>query len=213
MRWFILAVLGGLGVLGTASAQQPIPMSPELAKFMSTPEEQQMVHDYGLHDWQEIVLGCATPRLANAQVVVHEAPNFDAAGRPVSGRWQVISHVQGCGETRAFNLNYIVGPNGLTRVGTLPGTTIADPWLQHDALTYAQMAMVNLTPAGCDEHLFVDTAFEGLKTGRAGPHAAPWTEKWTIRACGVEAVVRMHFTPDATGTQITAKTSETVRIR
>jgi len=71
-----------------------------------------------------------------------------------------------------------------------------------------------LVPAGCDEYLFVDTAFEALKTARAGANDdPPWTEKWTIRACGVEGVVRMHFTPDATGTQITAKTEETVRIR
>ena len=212
MRPFILAVLGGLGVLGTASAQQPIPMSPELAKFMSTPEEAQMVHSYGLHDWQEIVPSCATPRLADAQVVVHEAPKFDASGRPVSGRWQVISHVQGCGETRIFNLMYIVGPNGLTRLGTLPGTTIADPWLQKDGLMYAQMAMAQLTPPGCDEHLFVDTAFEAFETNLRGP-ARPWSEKWTIRACGVEGAVRMHFSPDATGTQITARTAETVRLR
>jgi hypothetical protein len=70
-----------------------------------------------------------------------------------------------------------------------------------------------LVPAGCDDYLFVDTAFEALKTAPAGANDPPWTEKWTIRACGVEGVVRMHFTPDAKGTQITVRIDETVRVR
>ena len=215
MRWFILAVLGGLGVLGTASAQQTIPMSPELLRFMSTPEEQRRVRSHEFDDWEATMAGCAdTPNLVGATIVVYVAPKFDASGRPVSGRWRVMSELQGCGETKIFNLVYIVGPNReLTRVGTFPGTTAADPWLQQDGVKYAQMAMVKLVPAGCDEYLFVDTAFEALKTARAGASDPPWTEKWTIRACGVEGVVRLHFTPDATGTQITVRIDETVRAR
>ena len=84
MRWFILAVLGGLGVLGTASAQQTIPMSPELLKFMSTPEEQRRVRSHEFDDWEATMAGCAdTPNLAGATIVVYVAPKFDASGRPV----------------------------------------------------------------------------------------------------------------------------------
>lgn len=213
MRPLVLGVLGSLWLLGTASGQQPIPMSPELAKFMATPEEERMVKAYGLNDWKTIVPNCATPSLAGANVVVHVPPRFDASGRPLSGRWQVVSRLQGCGETRTFNLMYSVGPNGLTRLGTLPGTTAADPVLQKDGLMYAQMAMAGSAPADCKKYLYLDTAFEAFETNLVSGRGRPWTEKWTVRACGVDAVVRMHFTPDATGTQITASTRETVRVR
>ena len=213
MRRFILAVLGGLGVFGTASAQQPIPASPELLAFMQTPEEDQMVKTFSFNDWEAVMPGCTATGLA-ADIAVHVPPEFDASGRPVVGQWQVMLRVKGCGQTKTFNIFYSVGPEGqLTRLGMLPGTTAADPWLQRDALKYAQMAMLKLTPAGCDELVFVDTAFEALKRAPARGRDPAWTEKWTIRACSVEAVVRMHFTPDATGTQITVKTEETVRIR
>jgi hypothetical protein len=171
------------------------------------------VKTFGFNDWETVMPGCTATGLA-ANVVVHVPPKFDASGRPVSGRWQVMLRVQGCGETRTFNISYSVDPDGeLRRLGTLPGTTVADPVLQKDGLMYAQMAMVKVAPADCKEYVFVDTAFEALKPAAAGGRARPWTEKWTVRACGVEGVVRMHFTPDATGTQITAKTEETVRIR
>lgn len=207
-----LAAFVGAAAAGVAAAQ-PIQMSPELAKFMSTPDEERNVKSSGLRDWQALVPSCPSPSLAGANVVVHVPPKFDPAGQPVSGFWQVVSRVQGCGQTRQFNLFYTAANGKLTRTSALPGTTIADLLLQKDGLMYASMAMVKIAPADCKDYKFLDTAFEAFGTAAPGARARPWTEKWTVSACGVDGVVKMRFTPDAKGTQITANTADTVRLR
>jgi hypothetical protein len=201
----------------TAASAQPIPMSPELAKFMSTSDEERTAKAYALNDWKLVVPNCANPRLQGANVVVHVAPKFDAAGKPVSGRWQVVSRVEGCGVSKVVNLQYGFGANGqLIRLATLPGTTMADPTLQRDALTYAATGMAKLAPSGCKDFKYLDTAFEAF--GPASPTAQPnqpsrtWTEKWMVRACGVDGIVRMYFVPNATGTSVSVKPDETVRV-
>ena len=193
--------------IATASAQ-PIPMPPELAKFMTTPDEERTVKATALREWNLIVPGCGSPRLQGANVVVHVLPKFDTAGKPVSGRWQVVTRLEGCGQSRTFNLFYGFGPDGqMVRTGSLPGTTVADLRLQRDGLTYAGMGMAKLAPSGCKDFKILDTAFEALGSGQ---QARPWTEKWTVRACGVDGIVRMHFRPDATGTSISVSLDETV---
>lgn len=187
-------------------------MSPELAKFMTTPDEERAVKANALRHWQALFPSCPGPSLMGVNVVVHVPPKFDTAGRPLSGTWQVVSRLQGCGQTRNLNVMYSIGANGqLTRTGTLPGSSAADPRLQRDGLMYASMAMVRIAPDGCKDYQYLDTAFEAFETSLTGTR--PWTEKWTVRACGVEGVVRMHFTPHATSTTITANTAETVRVR
>jgi hypothetical protein len=214
MRSLVLGVLGSLCLLGTAAGQQPIPISPELSKFMTRPDEERDVKTNALRHWNSLVPDCGNPRLAGANVLVHVPPKFDASGTPISGSWQVMMRLEGCGQSKIFNVLYKAGPNGqIARTGTLPGTSIADPVLQKDGLMYAQMAMVGVVPADCKKYLYLDTAFEAFETNLVGARGRPWTERWTVRGCGVDAVVRMHFTPNATGTQITANTGETARVR
>ena len=97
-----------------------------------------------------------------------------------------------------------------------PGTTAAEPRLQKDALQYAAMGMVKLAPSGCKDFKYLDTAFEAFgatsSNVQPGRQSRMWTEKWTVRACGVDGVVRMHFTPNATGTTISVKPDETIRV-
>ena len=205
-----MRLLSGVGLLlslvaGTVAAD-PIPMSPELAKFLSSPDEERMIGANALRDWNLVVPGCGNPRLKSANVVVQVQPNFDAAGKPTSGKWQVLAHLEGCGQSRQLNLFYAFTSNGqMVRVSGLPGTTIADLRLQKDGLMYATMGMAKLVPANCKDFKYLNTAFEAL-----GP-ARSWTEKWTVQGCGVDGVVRMQFKPDATGTAISVNLNDTVR--
>jgi hypothetical protein len=213
----MLWIAGLVNTVPALAADPPlIPMSPELRKFMSDPEEEKIVKAQALHDWSNTVLGCTTPpTLDVANVVVGKAPAFDKAGKPVSGTWRVITRLSGCGQAKNFSLLYAFAANGqMVRLGMLPGSSAADPILQRDAFMYANLAMGKLTPPGCKEFKYLDTAFEAF--GAAGPNvpagreARSWTEKWRVRACGVEGIVKLYFTPDATGTAISAKLNETV---
>ena len=149
--------------------------------------------------------------------MVGTAPTFDKAGKPVSGNWRVITRLSGCGQARMFSLFYAFAPNGqMVRLGMLPGSTAADPILQRDALLYASTAMGKLTPPGCKDFKYLDTAFEAFGPAGAnvpaGRDARSWTEKWRIKACGVEGIVKLYFTPDATGTGISTKLNETIPV-
>ncbi len=65
-------------------------------------------------------------------------------------------------------------------------------------------------PPGCDEGGVVDTRFAGVDgepPGTKPPSGGilkPWTEIWTLEACGKRAQVTMHFIPDPSGTEIQA---------
>ena len=208
----------GLGEIGPAIAADPplIPMSPELRKFMSDPEEEKVVKGQALHDWNATVFGCTTPpTLDAANVVIGTAPVFDKAGKPGSGSWRVITRLSACGQAKNFSLLYAFAANGqLLRLGLLPGSSGADPILQRDALMYANAAMSRLSPPGCKDFKYLDTSFEAFGAPQArvpaGREARSWTEKWKVWACGVEGIVKLYFTPDATGTAISAKLDETV---
>jgi hypothetical protein len=211
-----MRLLSGVGLLlslvvAGAVAADPIPMPPELAKFLSSPDEGRMIGANALRDWNLVVPGCGNPRLKSTNVVVQVQPEFDAAGKPTSGKWQVLAHLEGCGQSRQLNLFYAFASNGqMVRVSGLPGTTRADLVLQKDGLTYAAIGMGKLVPSTCKDFKdfkYLDTAFEAPGPSRS------WTEKWTVRACGVDGIVRMQFAPkpDATGTSISVNLNETVR--
>ena len=184
---------------------------------MTGPNEQDLVKSQALRDWNGSVVGCGAPTLEGANVVIGVPPTFDKAGKPVSGEWRVITRLAGCGQSKAFNLLYSFAPNGqMLRTGMLPGSSAADPILQRDGLTYATTAMARLTPPGCKDVRFLDTAFDTF--GRAGTgvpagrEARSWTEKWTVWACGVQGIVKLYFTPDARGTTVSTRLDETVKV-
>ncbi len=218
MRRLVLLAVALVWRIGPALAADPplVPMSPELRKFMSDPEEEKIVKAQALHDWNNTVLGCTTPpTLDAANVVVGTAPKFDRAGKPISGSWRVITRLSACGQAKNFSLLYAFAANGkMVRLGMLPGSSAADPILQRDAFMYANIAMSKLTPPGCKDFKYLDTMFEafgppgtGVPPGR---EARSWTEKWKVWGCGVEGIVKLYFTPDATGTAISARLNETV---
>ncbi len=212
-----LLPLVALFLAGLAETAAADPLPPRLVKFMATADEEKTLQGSALNDWKLIVPQCANPSFVGVNITAHETPTFDAAGKPVSGVWQATTKMEGCGQSRLLNVFYMASNGRLMRTATLPGTTIADPYLQRDGLTYAATGMAALAPKDCNDVDVLDTTFEGFQPGKPiagqpGRVAQSWTEKWTVRACGVEGIVRMRFTPDARGTSITVRPDETVRI-
>jgi hypothetical protein len=210
MRRFVVRAIVLLCIAGSAKAD-PIPLSPELKAFFARPEQQQIVANAMAQQWRKIVENCPSPTLGPTSAVITAiAPTFDSSGTPVSGRWRVIDRVEGCGESRTLSVEYLFAPDGqMRRIATLPGYTIADLSLQRDALMYATMGMVRLTPSGCKDITYTDTKFIRFTDAASGSGRRPWIEEWTVRACGVTGIVTMHFTPDATGTSIATSVNET----
>ena len=211
MRKVILLAVLLVGPVVALKAD-PIPMSPELKAFVTRPEQQQAVTGAMGQQWRALFENCPSPKLQGMNVLVGIAPKFDSGGTPVSGEWRMVGRVEGCGETRIFSVEYLFTPDGqMKRLTLLPGTTAADWRLQHDALVYAAGGMAKLAPKDCKDIKYTDTRFVGLgdqaPITELGRH--PWTEEWTVRACGVTGIVTMHFAPDGTGTNITSKPDET----
>ncbi|THD64740.1 hypothetical protein [Phenylobacterium sp.] len=135
---------------------------------------------------------------------------FGPDGTPKSGTWKEIIHVEGCSRSGVYNVATAVDASGGIHVfGLLPGTSIADPQLERDAVTQALMAASRKVSPNCTETHVVDTAFEsyadtsnpGIEPGR---EARSWHERWTVQSCAATIPVEMTFTPHPGGTGIVA---------
>jgi hypothetical protein len=204
-KQFALPVLLALFVQ-TAMAQLT-PISPELQAFVMRPDQKKAVMGSIFSGWHILEPACSTPQLKQMNVRVINPPAFDASGSPTSGQWRMVGHVEGCGEEKIMNVEYWFGSDGkMMMTQILPGTSIADLLLEKDAIFYARMAMTKLVPRDCNEMQILDTKFLQFDGGHQqtlpGREDRPWTEEWTVRACGVKGAVPMHFIPDATGTTI-----------
>ncbi len=136
------------------------------------------------------------------------APLQITDGRVHGGAWKETIQQTGCGMTRLLNVLTTVQPDSTLKVqALLPGTTITDPQLQQDSVQYAAAGMGEMPP-DCQQGGVLNTRFLGVDGQRPGilpaPGAPPrpWSEVWTLQACAKRADVILHFTPDATGTDI-----------
>lgn len=144
---------------------------------------------------------CPTLVSNGSKVTIIEPVSFGQGGYPIAGLWKQSFPVSGCGNATTINL-YFKGQPGekiLSIVG-IPGETHADLTLQRDALKFADIA-VQAVFRDCNEMNVRDSKYAGLvsKSGKA------WQETWLFSACSRSVQVPMIFTPDATGTTVTAK--------
>ncbi|MEZ5786337.1 MAG: hypothetical protein R3D62_07655 [Xanthobacteraceae bacterium] len=83
---------------------------------------------------------------------------------------------------------------GVTAVPMAPGTTLADPLLQVDAGKLTRQTAL-ARAKNCARAIVIDTA-SAAKPKRSG---APWTERWTVNACGRLMEMDVAFTPSSNG--------------
>jgi hypothetical protein len=218
-RRFILSVLLVASLTGAAEAAGPAPpaarpetVSPEIAAFVKTSVHAATVAATATETFNKL-WDCGTS-LAGPVETVRTFPNLGpvtfAAGVPVSGVISERVTVSGCGKGKIENVLTISDKTQSTVIAGMPGTTIADPALVHDAFPQVyQRAMTKL--GACKDVRFVDSAFDAFD-GAANPKAKfqgsqgrPWRETWTVNGCGTLVAVDVRFVPDATGTTIGAQ--------
>jgi hypothetical protein len=151
------------------------------------------------------------------KVFLHAEPAFDSAGHVVGGDWRQVVDEQGCGQSRVLNVQVLVrGPNSVVTIPLLPGTTLATPGLQKDAVKYA-VQIVSLIPGGndpnCKTGYIENTEYLSREsTSVQGGKGPPWKELWTLVSCVQKMQVPMVFIPDATGTSIVAGPQKAVNV-
>ena len=113
--------------------------------------------------------------------------------------------IEGCGRRMQRNYLALILPDGTRRmVETLPGTTVADPVLQRDAMQAAVMALRTAAP-NCPQPRPRAAEFDGRDSEPDAPRRTqPWAETWIFEACGALLAVPMRFSPTARGTSFTA---------
>lgn len=188
------------------------------AKLLEDPVEQQHVISGAARATVFLQNPCADARFSIEKKFVPFKPlSFDGAGSIVSGAWKQTVEERGCGTSRVLNVLVIAqGAGKLAVVPLLPGETHADPVLQQDAVKIAVQALAAV-PGGrepnCTVGYVADTKFleEGGQalSGAKGP---PWKEVWTLESCTQKMLVPMRFTPDSTGTSISAGPNNAVQI-
>jgi hypothetical protein len=137
---------------------------------------------------------------------VYGSIETNANGDIVNAHWKEMTDGLACGEKRSYAASVVI-QNGKTAVyGLFPGQSEASPKLQRDAVQYAAIG------AGVAASCEVDVLQTDLPDGPPRGAGVPWTEKWTLRACGKRSLVTMHFVPNATGTTINVKPNETVAL-
>jgi hypothetical protein len=206
----LIASCLGLGVAGTNHVCAQSEMQTKLAGFLQSQHYKAFISRDLARLPPTVFRNCAGLVSGNSQITIIEPVSFDQNGVPASGRWRHAFPVRGCGNDTVLNFFFVARPGGqIASLIGLPGTTLADPLLQRDALTFATTAAGIFTKT-CTSFDVTNTRFEafGLSTPAtadpgAGAHFRPWWETWTLVGCGRSLAVPMNFVPDSTGTQVT----------
>lgn len=208
-RLGLIVVLGVLAVSGaTNGAVRAADVPEELRRYQQSTEAQQATIAAAEVGEKSITPECTQMSFApTGETAVLSPAKFDQ-GKPVAGVWVERIAVSGCDGKRVQNIYSIISKTGeLKRVAMAPGTTIADPFLQGDAVRYAMVA-VGVREQSCKDMKLANTRFDSL-SGEAAPGmppgtaSRPWKETWTIKACGKSLDVPVNFAPNARGTSIT----------
>ena len=135
--------------------------------------------------------GCGATPAFTLQIVVGVERSPDGSA------WQEVYVIKCKVDVRRTFLLFLLPKDGMKSVELAPGGTIADVTLQRDVLQGASMAaMVGRgTAAGCKRVQVRDTRV----TSGTGLSKTPWTEAWTMDACGTSVDVEIKFTPSAQG--------------
>lgn len=144
---------------------------------------------------------CPTLVSNGSRVTTIEPVSFASDGYPISGLWKQSFPVSGCGNDATINFYFRGQPNEkILSIVAMPGETHADLTPQRDALKFAAIA-VQAVVRDCNQLSVRDTKYAGLvkASGKA------WQETWTFSACNRTTQVPLVFSPDATGTTVTAK--------
>lgn len=131
--------------------------------------------------------GCAQPPVFTLEIVAPIEASAEASA------WQERYAVQCKPDVRRTFL-LVATKDGMRSAELAPGGTIADATLQRDVLQGAMAATIGRAPATCKDVQVRDT-----RVTSATGLSQPWTEVWTLGACGRSIDVEVRFTPSPRG--------------
>jgi hypothetical protein len=131
--------------------------------------------------------GCARPPVFTLETVAPIEATAEAAA------WQERYAIKCKPEVRRTFL-LASTKDGIRSAELAPGGTIADATLQRDVLQGVMAATIGRAPAKCKDVRVRDTRV----TSAAGV-SQPWTEVWTLGACGRSIDVEVRFVPSPRG--------------
>jgi hypothetical protein len=131
--------------------------------------------------------GCAQPPVFTLEIV---APIETAAE---ASAWQERYAIQCKPDVRRTFL-LVAAKDGMKSAELAPGGTIADATLQRDVLQGAMAAAIGRVPAKCKDVQVRDT-----RVTSATGQSQPWSEVWTLGACGRSIDVDVQFAPSPRG--------------
>jgi hypothetical protein len=197
MRWLALPLL----VAGPAALAQ---VSPEFARILASPAEQQMVVT-GARQAAVIAQNPCGDGMFKVtdKVAIIQAPVFREDGTLRTGEWKQVVDYTGCGRKLALNVQVKVPEGkGAAIASLVPGTTHAEAALQADVFRSEAMklAVNRWREPSCNTVYAADTVFEAREPAPPGGASPAWRETWTIAACERRGRVSILFTPGAKGT-------------
>lgn len=161
---------------------------------------------------------CQSRRVSTTEVV----GAVEQGSQGVSGRWTERWTVDRCGSRVPYLVKFARAADGDLDVtmqletppgepATVPGTSIADPILQRDALGF--LAQRDFSAAGaegtCDARNVIDTEvlqpLEGAAVQGGRPIDGRWVERWTLDRCGMPVRYVVRFSTTQKGTKFTAE--------
>jgi hypothetical protein len=121
---------------------------------------------------------------------------------------EVVAPIEASADTAAWQERYLIKckldvqrsfvlistKGGMKSAELAPGSTIADMTLQRDVLQGVMAATVGRVNAKCKDVQVRNTRVTSLTS-----ISQPWTEVWTLGACGTPIDVEVHFTPSPKG--------------
>jgi hypothetical protein len=131
--------------------------------------------------------GCARPPEFVLEVVAPIEASADASG------WQERYLIK-CNPDVRRTFLLVSTKTGMKSAELAPGGTIADATLQQDVLQGVMTATIGRVPARCKDIRVRDT-----RVTSATAVSQPWTEVWTLAACGKPIDVEVAFTPSPRG--------------
>ena len=133
--------------------------------------------------------GCADPPVFTLEVVSPEKPTSEGSA------WEETYAINCKERVRRTFLLFLSVKEGMKHSELAPGDTIADAILQRDFLQGATAAAMSRARAGCKGAQVRNTRV----TSATGGASQPWTEVWSMDACGTPVDINVTFSPSPNG--------------
>jgi len=184
----LFAIFLILGAAGPAAAQtQQNPLNPpedwlaKLDTYLARPEFRSEVR-YFVQEFERMRRGaCDQVNVLDVKRVPKTPLEFDAAGTPSRGVWQIQMIVSRCGQTVIHNVRYRATGGKVIPEGMFPGETLVPLEQQDGVAVKMREFLLRMIPATeCRLFVIMDTRMDrppGPETG------GRWTERWTIQQC------------------------------